>query len=345
MPFPAFLGLDRLRSEALRQKLRHHPTMASIRKRGTSWRVEVYRDGTRESQTFPTKQQASAWAMQREAELGGERLPEHTVKDALKRYAREVSPTHKGEKWEIARLRMMERDPLALVRLPALRKEHVAEWKRRRLELVTGASVAREMTLLMQVFEEARREWGWLHVNPARDVKKPPTPASRKRRITQAEIDRVTLACGLTELESGTAMQRTGLAFLLALETAMRAGEILGLKWTDVGTKSVTLPRTKNGDQRQVPLSPRAREIIAALPRDKATVFDLDAPTRDVLWRRARDAAEVDDLHFHDSRAEAIWRLSKKFDVMELARVIGHRDLRSLMIYYQTSADELADRL
>ena len=59
----------------------------------------------------------------------------------------------------------------------------------------------------------------------------------------------------------------------------------------------------------------------------------------------AMTAAECGELHFHDSRAEAIWRLSKKFDVMELARVIGHRDLRSLMIYYQVSADELADRL
>jgi hypothetical protein len=51
------------------------------------------------------------------------------------------------------------------------------------------------------------------------------------------------------------------------------------------------------------------------------------------------------DLHYHDSRAEAIWRLSKKLDVMELARVIGHRDLRSLLLYYQADADELADRL
>ncbi|MET3929587.1 integrase [Lysobacter sp. OAE881] len=319
--------------------------MASIRKRGTSWRAEVYRDGQRESQTFPTKQQAAAWATQREAELGGERLPEHTVKEALRRYAREVSPTHKGEQWEIARLGMMERDELAKVRLPVLRKEHVSDWKRRRLEKVSPASVRREMTLLMQVLEEARREWGWLHVNPARDVKKPPSPPSRKRRITQDEIDRAVLACGVTELESETASQRVGLAFLLALETAMRAGEILGLTWDKVRPKAVVLPRTKNGDQREVPLSPRARAIMAALPRDRPTCFDLDPATRDVLWRRARDAAELGDLHFHDSRAEAIWRLSKKFDVLELARVIGHRDIKSLMIYYETSADELADRL
>jgi integrase len=319
--------------------------MASIRKRGSMWRAEVYRDGIRRSGTFPTKQQAAAWATQVEAELAGERLPDNTVKDALRRFAREVSPTHKGHQWEAVRLKRLESDPLAAVRLPSLKPAHIAEWRDRRLEAVSGASVAREMNLLRSVFEIARREWGWLHTNPAKDVRRPSSPPSRKRRITQEEIERITLACGLTDLEAETASQRTGLAFLFALETAMRAGEITGLRWSDVREKSVILPRTKNGEAREVPLSKRAREILAALPKGDGPVFGLDPQTRDVLFRRARDAAQVGDLHFHDSRAEAIWRLSRKLDVMELARVIGHRDLRSLMIYYQTSADELADRL
>lgn len=141
------------------------------------------------------------------------------------------------------------------------------------------------------------------------------------------------------------AMQRTALAFLLALETAMRAGEICGIKWADVSPKSVELPRTKNGDRREVPLSARAREIIALLPNGAPTVFDLNNGSRDTFWRAARARAGIANLTFHDSRAEAIWRLSKKLDVMELARMIGHRDLASLMIYYNTTADELADRL
>lgn len=319
--------------------------MASIRKRGTSWRAEVYKDGTRESQSFQSKQQAVAWSQQREAELGGARLPDHTVKDALKRYQREVCPQHDGERWEVTRLKKMERDPIATVRLPALRKEDVATWKRRRLEAVSSASVRREMTLLLQVLEEARREWGWLHVNPGKDVKKPPSPPSRKRRIAKEEIDRVVLACGVSEMEATTAMQRTGLAFLFALETAMRSGEILGLTWGHVRQKAAVLPNTKNGDRREVPLSLRAREILEALPKDGQTCFGLNAPTRDTLWRRARDASGVVDLHFHDSRAEAIWRLSKKLPVLDLARIIGHRDIKSLMIYYETSADDLADRL
>ena len=74
-------------------------------------------------------------------------------------------------------------------------------------------------------------------------------------------------------------------------------------------------------------------------------VFQLKEASRDALWRRVRDATDVADLHFHDSRAEAIWRLSKKLDVMQLARVIGHRDLKSLLHYYAESAADMARRL
>lgn len=319
--------------------------MASIRRRGAAWRAELYKDGKRESATFPTKAQAASWAHQREAELVGKRLPEHTVKDALAQYARDVSPGHKGERWEVIRLAMLERDPLAAVRLPALRPSHMAEWKERRLKAVSGASVRREMNLLQSVFRVARKEWGWLNSDPLADVDKPRHPPSRKRRIPQAEIDRLVLALGYDGGAPANMSQRVALAFLFALETAMRSGEITGLMPGDVGDLSVRLPKTKNGDERSVPLSRRAREILALLPETTGPVFDLKPALRDSLFRKARARAGVEDLHFHDSRAEAIWRLSKKLDVMELARVIGHRDLRSLLIYYQTSADDLAAKL
>ncbi|HDS1129588.1 TPA: site-specific integrase [Stenotrophomonas maltophilia] len=319
--------------------------MASIQRRGTSWRAEIYKDGRRESNTLPTKAQAVQWALMREAELTGARLPENTVKDALRRYADEVAPKHKGAKWELARLGLLERDQLSLVRLPALRPIHLAEWRERRLSQVSGASVRREMNLLQSVFKSCRKDWGWLNSDPIKDVDRPQAPASRKRRVPQEEIDRLTLALGYDGGAPETAQHRVALCFLFALETAMRAGEILGMKWSDVSAKSVTLPKTKNGDVRRVPMSARARDIIGLLPQDADSVFNLDPGTRDTLFRRARDAAQIENLHFHDSRAEAIWRLSKKLDVMELARVIGHRDLKSLLIYYQTDADELADRL
>lgn len=319
--------------------------VATYRKRGKSWRVELCRDGVRESATFPTKQQAAAWAVQREAELSGARLPDKTVGDAMGRFAADVAPGRRGGRWEAIRLESLQRDALARKPLARLAGPDIAAWRDARLKEVSPATVAREMALIRTVLETARKDWGWLRDKPMAEVKVPRSPPSRKRRITQDEIDRVTLALGVTDTEARTAENRTGLAFLFALETAMRAGEILGLHWPDVREKAVTLPRTKNGDSRDVPLSKRAREILAALPRGDGPCFNLHPGTRDALWRRAVKAAKIPDLHFHDSRAEAIWRLSKKLDVLELARVIGHRDINSLRIYYNTSADELADRL
>lgn len=319
--------------------------MPTFRKRGRSWRVELFKDGARESATFPTKQEAAQWALQRTAELSGARLPAKTLGDALSRYARDVAPSHKGSRWELVRLKTLGEESIARRPLVALTALDLIEWRDVRGKAVKPGTVAREMTLLRSVLITAWKEWHWLKANPMAEVKPPRTPASRKRRISQDEADRILLACGVTDTEHGTALQRTGLAFAFALETAMRAGEILGLRWPDVAEKSVRLPQTKNGDERRVPLSPRAREILKALPKGDGPVFALDAGTRDALFRRARDAAKVENLRFHDSRAEAIWRLSKKLPILDLARVIGHRDLKSLMVYYNADADELADRL
>lgn len=319
--------------------------MASIYRHGKGWRAQVYVNGVRQSDTFRTKQEAAAWAMAREAELRGARLPDKTVGDAMGRFAADVAPGRRGGRWEAIRLESLQRDALARKPLARLAGPDIAAWRDARLKEVSPATVAREMALIRTVLETARKDWGWLRDKPMAEVSVPKSPPSRKRRVSQDEIDRVALALGVTDTEAATAENRTGLAFLFAVETAMRAGEILGLTWADVRAKAVTLPRTKNGDSRDVPLSRRAREILAALPRDAATCFNLHPGTRDAYFRRAVKAARIPDLHFHDSRSEAIWRLSKKLDVLELARVIGHRDPRSLMIYYNTPADELADRL
>lgn len=319
--------------------------MPNFERRGSKWRIREMIHGRRVSGTFDTKAQASAWMLEQRAQLTGGKLPHATLKDAFRQYARDVSPTKGGERWEIVRLKRMEDDPIAACGLATLAPSDIAAYRDRRLQRVSAASVRREMNLLGSVLEIARKEWGWLRVNPMRDVKRPRSPASRKRRISADEIAAITAACGLAEgLRTETAMQRTGLAFLFALETAMRSGEIVGITTENVHLKEryVHLPKSKNGEARDVPLSTRAVEILEALP---GNVFTLTDAVRDLKFREARDAAKIENLHFHDTRAEAIWRLSKKFDVLELARIIGHQDPRSLMLYYNTTAQELATRL
>jgi integrase len=321
--------------------------MASIQKHGSKWRVQVYAHGTRDSKILPTKQQAAAWALEREAELTGKKLPDKTWADAMKRYAEEVAPDHRGARWEVVRLKSLQADPMARRKLAGLAGNDFADWRDSRLKKRKPGTVAREMNLMRSVLESARRDWHWIKHNPMTDVRWPQTPKGRARRITPEEEKAVKDAFGVAgELVSETATQRVGLAFLFALETAMRSGEIVALQWPDVHLKQryVVLPKTKNGDRREVPLTTRAVQILEALPVSDGPVFGLDGEGRDALWRKYRPK-EIADLHFHDTRGEAIWRLSKKLDVLQLARVIGHRDPRSLMIYYRESAEDMAKRL
>lgn len=322
--------------------------MASITKHGKRWRAQVFVRGVRSSKIHDTKAQASAWALAQQAELGGDVLPDKTFGEALARYAADVSPLHRGCVWEQRRLGAMGRHSMAAKRLAVITGADVAAWRDDRLRSVQPASVLREMKLMRAVFESCRRDFGWLRENPMRDVTRPTAPPSRKRRVTAEEIERLMLACGLGEhLAADTLTQRVGLAFLLGLETAMRAGELLGLYPGDVDLDACVacLPKTKNGDPRKVPLSPRAVEILRLFPVGDGPLLAINEPSRDAIFRKMRKRAALDDLHFHDSRAEAIWRLSKRLDVLQLALVIGHRDLKSLMIYYNEPASELAKRL
>lgn len=101
-----------------------------------------------------------------------------------------------------------------------------------------------------------------------------------------------------------------------------------------------------NGDGRDVPLSERAVALLEAMKGvDPARVFTVDSQTASTLFRRARERAGVHGLTFHDSRHDAITRLAQKLSVLQLARMVGHRDIRSLMTYYNETAESMAKLL
>lgn len=288
--------------------------------------------------------------MEREAEIvsvarGG--VPKKTLGEALRKYSAEVSPTKKGERWEQIRIKAfleslmpkLQKKLLEDVTTPLL-----AEWRDARLKDVSPGTVRRELNLLGSVLEMCRREWHWLHDNPLRDVRKPTSPAARRRGVSEREIERITLALGYEPCKPvATMSQQVAVAFLLSVETAMRQGEILALApgRVDLARRFVTLEKTKNGDERQVPLSSAAVALLASVNCQ----FDVKAGSADALFRRGRDAAGFHGVHFHDARSEGLTRLSKKFDVLSLARIVGHRDLKSLMIYYNETAEDMAKKL
>lgn len=319
--------------------------MASYEKRSGGWRVRT--KGKRESATFPTKAEAQAWAAEREGlyrtlKTGG--IESKRLHFVLTRFAEEVSPSRKGERWETLRLAAFKAQ-LPDKPLPELTPDDLGKWRDARLKSVKPSTFNRELNLLMAVLEHARREWRYLHANPARDVKRPQDPPHRKRLMTDKERDRLCLALGYAGGKPGTISAQVAVMMLLALETAMRAGEVGGLEWNRVHKRHVSLPTTKNGDARDVPLSTQAVELLACMRGvDKLRVFTVGAGSRDSLFRKARERCEIVGLTFHDTRHTAVTRMAKitGMDVLKLAKIIGHRDPKSLMIYFNPSPDELA---
>lgn len=328
--------------------------MATYRKRGDSWRVEICVNGKRASATHDTKAQAKSWAIDKESEIKNQLddIPKHTLREALERYKDSVSVTKKGVRWETIRINKFIRTiSFVDVYLMEVKPAYLAQWRDDALKTLQPSSVRREMNLLRAVLELAKKEWGWLRENPFNDVKKPSNPPSRDRLISVDEVQKITNALGYADgfnIKIETKQQQVAIAFLFALETAMRAGEIVSLTWDRVNfeAKFVSLIETKNGDSRKVPLSNRAIGLLEMLRHlDTVNVFTVDNESLSTLFRRARIKTGIEDLHFHDTRHQAITNLSKKLTVMQLARMVGHRDLKSLMIYYNETATELAGLL
>ena len=310
------------------------------------WQAQIARGGVRKSASFFTKREAQDWAAKQEYfALNSERVQSKiTLKDVLQRYGAEESPKRRGKRWERLQLRRMSADPVAEKKLDSLKPSDLADWRDRRSKEVAPGTVRREMNLLSSVLSTARRDWGLISQNPISEIRKPQDPPPRDRRVSQAEIDKLVELAGL-DLSQATA--RAVHAFRFAIETAMRAGEIVSLTsdTVDLDARVATLPKTKNGTSRRVPLSTAAIQLLNELPETGGPLFGLTSSQVDALFRKVRDRSGINNLRFHDSRHEAITRLAKKIDVLSLARMVGHKDLKMLLIYYNETAEEIAQQL
>jgi len=335
--------------------------MASIAKRDGSWRVQIATLGVRDSKTFNTKAEALAWAVKRETEIReGEATgiqKGRTLDDAFRRYEKEVSAHKRGKRQEILRMGAIGRyeiagTPLSDMKLADITSDILGRWRDQRLTVdeVKGSSVNRDLNLLSHVFASATKEWKWIAKSPTTDVRRPADPPARDRLYSDDEIERICFALGFDQVETElatTGYQRVAVAFLFAIETAMRAGEICSLVASDIVGRTATLRQTKNGTKRGVPLSRRAAELLSLLPEvpDDEPLFDLTSGSLDALFRKAKKRAMIDDGTFHDTRHLAITRLARKLNVLDLARMVGHKDLRQLQVYYNETAESMAAKL
>ena len=320
--------------------------MASITKRGNKWQVRICRKNLPTiCKTFTLQRDAQTWAKNIELQIErGDALGRSTVLLAtlIERYMATVSPAKKGAKQETPRLRAWLDTPLAKREAASIRPADIAAYRDKRLKEGKAAATVRiELSLLSAVFKCAKHEWGYSDlVNPVSEIKRPPPSKGRDRRLEEGELDAILRAA------KGTPLHRV---ILLAVETAMRAGELVSLEWENINLikRTAILPDTKNGDRRVVPLSAKAIEVLAGIDRCGPKVFQIpNSYWVTDAFRRATKKAGIQGLRFHDLRHEAVSRLfEKRLNVMEVASISGHRSLQMLQRYTHLRAEELALRL
>jgi integrase len=324
--------------------------MSSITKYASGYRAQVYVKGQRDSATFPTKKEAQLWAAQKEIDFqtvaAGKAGTITTTHDAFERYKLEVSIKHKGERWEVLRLDKMARE-FPRVMLDKVTPDHVIQWRDARLGKVGESSVLREMKLLSAVFEKCCSvEWRLLTKNPCKGVDRPKESAHRTRTISFLETRKVLRALGYPQ----RTMPRHAVAhaFLLALATGMRQGELAAITWANVKPNYIHLTDTKNGKTRDVPLSAAARKLVEKMRGyDDASMFAITAASIDTQFRNAKARAGLEGFTWHDTRHTAATRIGRsgKWSVIELCKAFGWSDPRMAMVYFNPTGDELAAKL
>lgn len=309
--------------------------MATFRTLTTGIRAEVCVKGVRKSKLCATKTEAKEWAAEMETLLKNPSKAQSTltVSDMWNQWQARYQDGRKLERWERNKIAQFGKYELAKAKLSDLSSVHVTAWRDQRLKEVSAATVTREWNLMSGICQSAIRDLGIIETNPWRQAKRPPATPSRTRIASDKE---------LKTLEY-TLAPRIWTLVQFAIETGMRAGEICGLTWENVQGTVAYLPMTKNGHPREVPLSEKAKRLMGE--PGTGSVFNTKGSSLDAQFRKGCKKALIEGLHFHDLRALAATRLSKKLHPLRLAKVLGHKDLKMVMVYYRESTEDIAKLL
>ncbi len=326
--------------------------MATIRKRSNAWQAVIRRKGYPDNvKTFQTKLEASQWARSVESDMDrgqfvSRGLAERTTfGDVIRRYMITVTPAKRGRTEETIRLTATLRNKLTKLSMVNLTPEVMAGFRDERLKTCKANTVIRDLSVLSAIINHARREWGIAIQNPVEVIRKPQMPPGRDRVLSKAE-EAVLLDQLAVKGRRNPLMQPMA---ILAIESAMRRGEILGIEWKhiDFEKRTVYLPLTKNGQSRSVPLSTRALETLRSMPQTlDGRIFPITIAAMEASFLGAVRRSNLHGLHFHDLRHTAAARMAGKLpNVIELAAVTGHTSLQMLKRYYHPNAVDLAMKL
>lgn len=324
--------------------------------RGSSWRITVTFDKKRYSVTKDTPKECELWAAHKLLELKTGKVdieqgikPSYPFKELCDKYYQEHGRHMRSARTINFKLKNLDRIAPNLLNksIYDFKPADIAEWRNKRKKEVKVSTLRNEHAIYSAVFTYAMKELFLIESNVWHSVTMPSKEKSRNQRITdeqQEQLLKVLSWNGTTTPENSR--QYVAWAFLFALETAMRQGEILAMRKADIRDGFVHLPMTKNGESRNVPLSKEAKRLLTLLSTDKDDLLPIDKDVCCATWVRAKKRAGLPGINFHDSRHEAITRMVKvrKLPVEVLAKITGHKTIGILInTYYNPDAQDLVE--
>jgi len=332
-------------------------------KNSYTYRVQVYSKGrVVANATFDRMKDAKSYEANVKAKLStGEWVDKSAAEnmilsEALDKYNDTESKKKKGDSYrrECSLAKQIKKYPLSNLPLSKIRSADVATFRDQRLKDVGVNSVRLSLALLGHVFTVAIQEWHMDYLdNPVHKIKKPSVhKTARDRRLVGDEEKRLLASA----VEYGGSIADI---INLALETAMRQGEIVSIKpeHVDLEKRLIHLFDTKNGEARSIPLSLKATAIMrSVMGSPEASMFSLtDGEGVRTAWQRVCSRAKSEDrkevqpltnLRFHDLRHEATSRLFEKgLSTEQVMSITGHKTYSMLARYTHLKADDLVKLL
>jgi integrase len=339
--------------------------MASIQKRGDSYRVRIIRKGyPAQTNTFHTKAEAFKWARLIETQIdqgliatprreSSPTLGKGTLfQEAAEHYIKTHS-IHKGiVRSETYRLRILSKRWEGLT-IYEIDKPAVLGLRDDLLKLGrANDTVNHYYNTLSKLYQMLADEWNLDIPNPVKGIKRQPQSQGRIKRLNLASEKALLDACDLSPMRELTTIVK------IALATAMRRSELMNLEWSqiDLEGQKIYLDKTKNDQPRQVPVSNVLVQVLSEIERkDSCKVFPCGLAKLRYHFQRAIKIAGIkfsesenpfDNFTFHDLRHAALSNLSDLgLNTVELAAISGHTSLSMLSRYTHPGFDSLLNKL
>jgi len=315
--------------------------MAHIRRHRNKWQSIVRISGHPIiAKSFTSKTDARHWAASVELkvkrdDVGLSKINFPSFKDIALRYIGEVSSTKKSFIKERYIINALMNESWAEYPIHKINPCVIGKYRDKHIKRISGSSVNRSLDAISTIFTACKKEWGYPVSNPVTSIRRPKKAEPRNRRFTDHELDKL--------IKGNRASSKLRIIIQIALETAMRQGEILRIKPEHINGNTLFIPVAKT-KPRTIPLTLKAVSLLnnAELP------FNITGNALTKQFRKLCKHYGIEDAHFHDLRKQSLtnFMLKKKLSVAETMLIAGHSDPRMLLrTYNNLKAEDVAKKL